>query len=251
MPIAVGTGGGRVSVSTMTAEPLVPPEIVASIFYGAAVSDTLVLLVAEVVGGTPRITWGNEGATQLLGYGLDDLRSLPVSSLVPTLPGSEVRLLLRRERSVRMTLPGCTASGAQVESVVLSTPTPGARPWTLRLDPADDGSQRALRATAAAHERRFATLTERSPVPTLLSEQGMRLAHVNDAFCALVGLQAEQLLGTGWLGVLHPEDVDAVLEQAAAVLDGGEGEVQARLVRDDGSMRTTVIRFAHLFTPAV
>ena len=70
---------------------LVPPEIVSSVFHGAAVSDTLVLLVAEVVGGTPRITWGNEGATQLLGYGLDDLRSLPVSALVPTLRGGEVR----------------------------------------------------------------------------------------------------------------------------------------------------------------
>src|SRR3712207_1344132 len=102
MPIAVGSGGGGVPVTSMTAEPLVPPEVVSSIFYGAAVSDTLVLLVAEVVGGTPRITWGNEGATQLLGYGLDDLRSLPVASLVPTLRGAEVRLLLRRERSARM-----------------------------------------------------------------------------------------------------------------------------------------------------
>ena len=77
------------SATTATAGPLVPPEVVSSVFYGAAVSDTLVLLVAEVVGGTPRITWGNEGATQLLGYALDDLRSLPVSSLVPTLRGAE------------------------------------------------------------------------------------------------------------------------------------------------------------------
>jgi hypothetical protein len=56
-----------VSATTVTAEPLVPPEIVSSVFYGAAVSDSLVLLVAEVVGGIPRITWGNEGATKLLG----------------------------------------------------------------------------------------------------------------------------------------------------------------------------------------
>ena len=44
------------SATTVTAQPLVPPEIVSSIFYGAAVSDTLALLVAGVVGGTPRIT---------------------------------------------------------------------------------------------------------------------------------------------------------------------------------------------------
>ncbi|SNX95847.1 diguanylate cyclase/phosphodiesterase with PAS/PAC sensor(s) [Geodermatophilus sabuli] len=239
------------SAPTVPAEPLVSPDIVSSIFYGAAVSDTLVLLVAEMVGGTARITWCNEGATQLLGYGLEDLRTLPVSALVPTLRGGEVKLLLRRERSARMNLPVRTASGALVEVVVLCTPSPSGRMWTLRLVPATNDSERALRATADAHERRFATLTERSPVPTLLSEQGMRLAHVNDAFCSLVGLQAEQLLGTGWMATVHPEDLDGVIEQVVAVLGGGDGEATARLVREDGTERTTVIRFAHLFTPGV
>jgi diguanylate cyclase (GGDEF)-like protein/PAS domain S-box-containing protein len=240
-----------VSATTVPAQPLVSPEIVSSIFYGAAVSDTLVLLVAEMVGGTPRITWGNEGATQLLGYGLDDLRSLPVSSLVPTLRGAEVRLLLRRERSARMNLPVRTASGALVEVVALCTPSPSGRMWTLRLVEVDSESDRALRATADAHEQRFTTLTERSPVPTLLSEQGMRLAHVNDAFCSLAGLQAEQLLGTGWMATVHPDDLDDVIEQVVAVLGGGEGETKARLVRTDGTERTTVIRFSQLFTPGV
>jgi diguanylate cyclase (GGDEF)-like protein/PAS domain S-box-containing protein len=150
-----------------------------------------------------------------------------------------------------MSLPVRTASGAMVEVVVLCTPSPTGRMWTLRLVPAANEQERALRATADAHEQRFATLTERSPVPTLLSEQGMRLAHVNDAFCSLVGLQAEQLLGTGWMATVHPEDLDGVIEQVVAVLGGGDGEAQARLVREDGGERTTVIRFAHLFTPGV
>src|SRR5215212_8809509 len=146
-----------------------------------------------------------------------------------------------------MTLPVRSASGALLDCSVSAVPAPTGRRWTVRMSSTANETERALRATADAHERRFATLTERSPIPTLLSEQGMRLAHVNDAFCSLVGLQAEQLLGTGWLGCLHPDDLDAVLEQAAAVLDGGEGEVQARLVREDATVRTTVIRFAHLF----
>ncbi|MGY1591501.1 putative bifunctional diguanylate cyclase/phosphodiesterase [Geodermatophilus sp. SYSU D00965] len=239
------------SATTVPAEPVVSPEIVSSIFYGAAVSDSLALLVAELVGGTPRVTWCNEGATQLLGYGLADLRSLPVGALVPTLRGGEIKLLLRRERAARMNLPVRTASGALVDAVVVCTPSPSGRMWTLRLVPASNEQERALRATADAHEQRFATLTERSPIPTLLSEQGMRLAHVNDAFCSLVGLQAEQLLGTGWMATVHPEDLDAVIEQVVAVLGGGDGEAQARLVREDGTERTTVIRFAHLFTPGV
>ncbi|SEO44723.1 diguanylate cyclase/phosphodiesterase with PAS/PAC sensor(s) [Trujillonella endophytica] len=239
------------AIPTAIADPRVAPEIVSSVFYGAAVSTSLALLVAETVGGEPRITWGNEGAMHLLGYALEDLRDLPVAHLLPSLRGGELKLLLRRERTARMNLPFRTASGVFTECVVLCTPTPTGRMWNLRIVSADNEQERALRATADVHERRFATLTERSPVPTLLSEQGMRLAHVNDAFCSLVGLQSEQLLGTGWMACIHPDDLDGVIEQVAVVLGGGDGEAQARLLQRDGGERRTVIRFAHLFTPGV
>ena len=237
--------------SSVPATDMVPPEIVASIFYSATVSDNLALLVAETVGLGPRLTWGNEGAVHLLGYGLDDLRALPVEHLFPNLGGSELKLLLRRERAARMKLPVRTASGEVLDAVVSTTPSPGGRMWTIRILAAANEQERALRATADAHERRFSALTERSPVPTLLSEQGMRLAHVNDAFCSLTGRRAEQLLGTGWIDAIHPDDLDSVIEKVSAALDGGEVETQARLVRDDGTERRTVIRFAHLFTPGV
>jgi diguanylate cyclase (GGDEF)-like protein/PAS domain S-box-containing protein len=241
-----------VSVSISASEhDMVPPEIVSTIFYSATVSDSLAILVAETVGGTQRLTWCNEGAVQLLGYGVEDLRATSMRHLFPTLGGGELKLLLRRERAARMTLPVRTASGADVEAVVITTPSPGGRMWTIRILSTANEQERALRATADAHERRFSALTERSPVPTLLSEQGMRLAHVNDAFCSLVGRRAEQLLGTGWIDSIHEDDLDGVIEQVARALDGEEVETQARLVRDDGSLRTTVIRFAHLFTPGM
>jgi diguanylate cyclase (GGDEF)-like protein/PAS domain S-box-containing protein len=229
----------------------VPAEIVTSVFHSATVTDATAILVAEMVDGTPRLSWGNDGAVKLLGYAVEDLRCLPVGTLLPSLRGGELRLLLRRERMVRMTLPVRTASGAVVDALVVATPSPTGAMWTLRIVSTANEEQRALRATADAHERRFSTLTERSPIPTLLSEQGMRLAHVNDAFCTLVGRQAEQLLGTGWMSSVHPEDLDDVIEHVAAVLDGGDREAQARLVREDGTVRTTVIRFSHLFTPGV
>src|SRR3954453_6824959 len=232
-------------------DDMVPPEIVSPVFYSATVSDALAILVAENVGGTQRLTWGNEGAVQLLGYGLEDLRALPVAQLFPALGGGELKLLLRRERASRMTLSVRTASGADVEAVVITTPSPGGRMWTMRILGTENEQDRVLRATADAHEQRFSALTERSPIPTLLSEQGMRLAHVNDAFCSLVGLRAEQLLGTGWIHAIHEEDLDGVIEQVSAALDGDDVETTARLVRDDGTVRTTVIRFSHLFTPGV
>jgi diguanylate cyclase (GGDEF)-like protein/PAS domain S-box-containing protein len=245
-----------VSATSAPVELQVSPEIVSSIFYGAAVTDVLAILVVETVvpsGGhpSPRISWANQGAVSLLGYAVEDLTGLPVEQLLPTLRGGEQRLLLRRERAAQMTLPVRTASGAVVESEVIATPSPSGGTWTLRIVSTASESERALRATADAHERRFSTLTERSPIPTLLSEQGMRLAHVNDAFCSLIGRQAELLLGTGWMSAVHPDDLDDVVEQVAAVLDGEDREAQARLVREDGTVRTTIIRFAHLFTPGV
>ncbi|PZA20556.1 putative bifunctional diguanylate cyclase/phosphodiesterase [Modestobacter versicolor] len=231
------------------------PEVIAAVFHGVAVSDATAIVVVEPVDGALHVSWSNEKAVGLLGYAREDLRVLPVEQLLPTLAGGELKLLLRRERAVRMTLPVRGASGALLECVVSAVPAPAGRRWTVRLTSTANETERALRATADAHERRFSTLTERSPIPTLLSEQGMRLAHVNDAFCALVGRQAEQLLGTGWMCTVHPDDLDAVIEEAAAVLGGGgeagEGEATARLVRADGTERTTVIRFSHLFTPGV
>ena len=100
----------------------VPPEIVSTVFHSATVSDCMAILVAEIAGGVARLTLGQRGRRQLLGYGLDDLRSLPVDQLLPTLGGGELKLLLRRERAVRMTLPVRTASGAVVDSLVVATP---------------------------------------------------------------------------------------------------------------------------------
>jgi diguanylate cyclase (GGDEF)-like protein/PAS domain S-box-containing protein len=229
----------------------VSAEIVATVFHGVRVSDVMAILVVEPVDGVLRVGWGNEKAVSLLGYGLEDLRVLAFETLLPSLSTAELKLLLRRERSVRMSLPVRCASGAVIDCSVSAVPASAGRRWSVRLASTANETERALRATADAHERRFSTLTERSPVPTLLSEQGMRLAHVNDAFCSLVGVQAEQLLGTGWMTTVHPDDLEAVIEQAVAVLDGGEGEAQARLLREDGTERTTVIRFSHLFTPGV
>ena len=232
---------------------LVPQEIVSSVFHSATVSDNLaILVVTDGPGAVQRVSWGNQGAVALLGYADEDLRRVTVQHLFPTLRGGELGLLLRRERASQMTVAVRAASGALIEASVFATPSPGGRMWTMRLQPTTANAQeRALRATADAHERRFATLTERSPVPTLLSEQGMRLSHVNDAFCTLVDRQAEQLLGTGWMACVHPDDLDDLIERVADVLEGGDVELRARLVRPDGDVRTTVIRFAHLFTPGV
>jgi diguanylate cyclase (GGDEF)-like protein/PAS domain S-box-containing protein len=220
----------------------------ASVFYSATVSDAAALLVVESAGETPLISWGNDSAARLLGHPIDDLRRGPLADLVPGLADGGMALLLR-ERTAQVTVPVRTATGSAVECVLVAMPEPSGKRWVVRLIATANELERALRATAEAHERRFATITERSPVPMLLSEQGMRLAHVNGALCQLVGLRAEQLLGTGWLDVLHPDDAEAVIDQVTAVLDGGEGRVQVRLLLAGQEVRTAVLRLSPLLTP--
>ena len=222
-----------------------------AVVHAAAVSVDLALLVIAAEGDQIRVRWGNAGIEKLFGHSAGDLPGMALDRLFPVPPPGGFGGWLRRERSTVAELAARSGTGVPVDLHVTATPSSDAGVWMLSAQPARSDTERALAESAAAHERRFTTLTERSPVPTLLSEQGMRLAHVNDAFCRLVDRQAEELLGTGWLAVVHSEDLDAVLDAAADALVGGTSDVRARLLRGAGDVRTTVLRLSHLHTPAL
>jgi PAS domain S-box-containing protein len=61
---------------------------------------------------------------------------------------------------------------------------------------------------------------------------------INRRWSQYTGLSLEQAIGRGWLSVIHPEDLDYVLERWRALLESGQsGEVEARLRRHDGEYR--------------
>ncbi|WP_336031742.1 putative bifunctional diguanylate cyclase/phosphodiesterase [Geodermatophilus sp. FMUSA9-8] len=220
--------------------------------YSATAVDATALLVVDAVGGGALpVSWANEGAARLLGARAADLRGHDLRSFLPGVAPDVLHALLHSGRTAQLTAPVRRATGEHVEAVVVAMPEPTGTRWTLRVISTADELERALRATADAHERRFAAVTERSPVPLLLSEQGMRLTHVNEAMCALVGARAEQLLGVGWLDFLHPDDLDDVVDQVAGVLEGADGVTSMRVVRADGDVRTAVLRLSHVTTPGV
>ncbi|WP_369135256.1 hypothetical protein [Modestobacter sp. I12A-02662] len=119
--------------STATSGEQVPPELVATVLHGVTVSDSLAVMVVESLAGAPHISWTNHVAVQLLGHAIEDLRALPLTQLLISLPASELRLLLRRERVARMTLPVRCASGELLECAITAVPAPSDRRWTLRL----------------------------------------------------------------------------------------------------------------------
>jgi len=64
-----------------------------------------------------------------------------------------------------------------------------------------------------------------------------RYLSVNQAYADLAGYAPQVLVGQEWLMTVHPQDRAAVLEAYRQMLTRGKAEVEARGVRQDGSIR--------------
>ncbi|WP_183101330.1 putative bifunctional diguanylate cyclase/phosphodiesterase [Nocardioides pelophilus] len=229
-----------------------PHDVVAAVFHAASTESSAALLVAELGDAAePIIRWTNPGASKLLGLASTDLEGERLSEFVHGPDGVALRTMFRRERRTATSVTVRTSVGETVPCRLSATPAPDGRFWTLQVHRAHSDLELALRASAEAHEHRFKVLAERSPVPTMMSEQGMRLGHANDALCALLGVTADNLIGTGWMDYAHRDDLELIIDTVVAVLAGQEREMQARFVDSHRRVRYTDMRFTPLHTPGV
>jgi PAS domain S-box-containing protein len=94
--------------------------------------------------------------------------------------------------------------------------------------------RRAAEEARRESEARFRTLADQAPVLIWMNDQG-GCVFVNREYLTYTGRAMEQLLGRGWLEVLHPEDVESTTsEYAKAVESSGRFEVEHRIRRVDG-----------------
>jgi PAS domain S-box-containing protein len=90
-------------------------------------------------------------------------------------------------------------------------------------------------AALAASEARVRLLSELAPVGIARTDATGTCAYVNERWCALNGLPAEDILGTSWLEAADPGDVARVRgEWASARTAGWELRTDLRLRHDDG-----------------
>lgn len=229
-----------------------PGEVIAAVLHAAAADAEVALVVAEVEpAAAPVVRWTNQGATALLGRAASDVEHAELAELLERADGEALSTMFRRERPTSTPVTVRTAVGERIACRAVATPSPDGRLWTLRIAPAQTDLELALRASADAHQHRFEVLAERSPVPTMMSEQGMRLGHVNDALCTLLGVPADKLIGMGWTSYAHPDDLDRITEAVVAVLGGAEREIEARFVDSARTVRHTSLRLTRLHTPGV
>jgi diguanylate cyclase (GGDEF)-like protein/PAS domain S-box-containing protein len=267
---------------------LITPEVSAALQNEAATADDALFVVATTetmdargnVVSVAFVQWVNATAGQLLGREPRTLVGASLASLVSwevdpddIVPPSaadadpnpstsaalrsgqqvaselDLRTLLRRERGVRRSGWVHAADGTRHPATLVAHPVPDLPLWTVRAFPAEESESATAYAAARAYERRYAALAERTPIPTVLSDVGMRLAHVNDAFARLLGRAAEQTLGIGWLAHVHEEDLEAVTACAQQALAGDTAETSARFVDAAGITRWTHVRLAPAHTP--
>jgi diguanylate cyclase (GGDEF)-like protein/PAS domain S-box-containing protein len=82
----------------------------------------------------------------------------------------------------------------------------------------------------------FRVLTARAPVGVFVAAATGEYEYVNDRWCSLAGIPAEQAFGDGWMVAIHPGDADRVVSAwTESVASCEDGSCIYRFLRPDGS----------------
>ncbi|PWJ52674.1 PAS domain S-box-containing protein/diguanylate cyclase (GGDEF) domain-containing protein [Quadrisphaera granulorum] len=196
------------------------------------------------------VLWANGAAGELVRSEPRGLVGREVGSLLaPAGPGAFRPEVLRTSRKGRSLVAVLVAGSEPVDVELVAVPSPSTGLWALIMGPSGTLPERLAQEHASAQERRFETLVRHSPVPTIISEAGLRLAHVNDAFCELVGADHEQLLGLAWTTHILGEDLPAVLRCVEQALAGESAQAEVQIVRVDGEHRWVLVRLSPAASP--
>ncbi len=92
-------------------------------------------------------------------------------------------------------------------------------------------SRSAAEESAAQRDARFRRLTEAIPVQVWTALPDGKLDYVSDQTARYFGRTVEEVVGDGWLSILHPDDVPVTVERWTHSLQTGESyETEFRLL---------------------
>ena len=91
----------------------------------------------------------------------------------------------------------------------------------------------------AESQARFSLLAQLAPVGIVQTDADGRAVFVNDRWCAIAGVRANDALGINWVDFVHPADRGRVARDLAAAARGGEMRADCRL-RSSGDADTWV-----------
>lgn len=102
-----------------------------------------------------------------------------------------------------------------------------------------DGSNRALRASTTRvgeTETELRAMVEQASAGIARVDKEGRVTSANARFAEILGLTPEQAIGITTRDVTHPDDVAGTLNVLENTREGGEGQIEKRYIRPDGTI---------------
>ncbi len=190
------------------------------------------------------IRHANAVFTTLTGYDLPDLVGRSIEDIVP--PSARARHVDQRRRFIEggrvrtmgrhLNLALLRRDGSELAvDIALAPIVLGGRPWTITLV-RDDSAERTASRARDEIEQRFRLAFEENMAPMAFTDLDDRCIAVNDAFCAMVGRNREQLLAGDSSVFTHPEDLGITESVQQRLLAGDVERVRyiKRYVKPDG-----------------
>lgn len=144
---------------------------------------------------------------------------------------------IRELRQFNDLITNAVAEAAAEYHLRLNANTPAARDTTPDRT-SDLQAAAVLDGTVHLSEENLRTLARAIPQQVWTATPAGALDFVNERVAAYFAVSQEQVLGAGWQGVIHPDDLPGVVERwTHALTTGEEYEVEFRLLRADGSYR--------------
>jgi diguanylate cyclase (GGDEF)-like protein/PAS domain S-box-containing protein/putative nucleotidyltransferase with HDIG domain len=193
---------------------------------------------------------GNKVAEELIGYSKEEVTGksfLDLNLLPPDQVPKAAAMLAKNVQGLptgpdELTL--IRRDGSRVPVEIRTFPV-RIREQTLVLGIARDITERKKAEGALREsEERFRSLSTSAPIGIFLTDVQGKCTYANPRLLEIAGLTSEESLGYGWVKVIHPDDRQAILEEAnKAAGQGRDLSYDIRIVTPKGQLH-----WAHIHT---
>ena len=113
----------------------------------------------------------------------------------------------------------------------------GGEPVAFLSQMIDISDRKVFEEALATSEERFRSLSAAAPNGIYALDLQGRLLYANDRLVELTGLDHDQLAGTGWLRMVHPDDRERVVSESGPQARDRRLTLEFRVVRPGGEVR--------------